>query len=53
MAYLANAFAVDALKLDALQLDSLKLNPSSYQGNRTIKLSRIEPAHDNQDFEKP
>ena len=23
------------------------------QGNRTIKLSRIEPAHDNQDFEKP
>ena len=25
----------------------------SRQGKRTIKLSRIEPAHDNQDFEKP
>ena len=23
------------------------------QGNRTIKPYRIEPAHDNQDFEKP
>lgn len=27
--------------------------PYTAQGNRTIKLSRIEPAHDNQDFEKP
>ena len=27
--------------------------PMAVQGNRTIKPYRIEPAHDNQDFEKP
>lgn len=39
--------------LNSVEGKNYQVHYTGDQGNRTIKPYRIEPAHDNQDFEKP